>query len=159
MKTLPRSLILGCIILFCTQCGIKHSNLDSVNNLLVIKELIVEPNTIVKVRRSKLIVYIRYYDSRLKLKGKKVYTKKLEANELDEIKVRVHNLFELDEAYSKGMLGGILWVVNIDIESRTKTIIFDNTLHEAVVELFEYLNELVPGDYLFAVDSVPLYEE
>lgn len=159
MKRYAQNLMMGLFILLNIQCNVSNHKINSSGSLLLIKELIVQPNTIVKVKGDKLKVYERDYDSNPRGIVKTKYTVKLEADELNILQGYASKLLDLNESYSRGMIGGILWEIKINLGSESKTIIFSNTLHETAVELFEYLNELVPGEYLFAVSGVPLYEE
>ena len=54
MKRYARNLIMGLFVLLNIQCNVSNHKINSSDSLLLIKELIVQPNTIVKVKGNKV---------------------------------------------------------------------------------------------------------
>ncbi|GAB4450469.1 MAG: hypothetical protein OHK0036_09240 [Bacteroidia bacterium] len=75
---------------------------------------------------------------------KVIYSKRVKANSLSEIKHASNLLFSLKSEYIKAAIGGLRWEITLADKERIKKIIVENYSVKELDTLFNLINKIIP---------------
>ena len=90
------------------------------------------------------------YESRTTKEGQltreKIYSRRINANGMSEIKRLSLTLFDLNSHYTKAELGGVHWEINLMYEGKNKQINIESYSVKEINLLFDAINKIIPND-------------
>ncbi len=95
------------------------------------------------ILKDRLIIYENKVTTAGLLKSKKIFSRRLNRDEINKLNDIIKPLLKLKFKYVKAKLGGIRWELNITSNKSTKEIVIENSYVSEVNALFNAINSLI----------------
>lgn len=140
LRFLRRLVLLVCILSF----DYSFSQINSDEFCIEIKEFASGWESFVFSIKTNKIQIFKYTPFKGGYKRKKLFSKKIDLQEMSIIKQRAEQLKNLDSQYIQSQIGGIRWEINVMDKNMNKKIIVENMKKNEIQELFDTINSIIP---------------